>query len=117
MTESDYTISVLWTYLVLQVFLFIYTRMYQKRYNKNIGVSLVQIAAVVQLVVITMHNREQLHVKSKTGSVHLDHLGVLVAGAGLCALLSIAQVAVVVTKVLNCAKLPKRFMLSRIIVN
>jgi NADH:ubiquinone oxidoreductase subunit 4 (subunit M) len=114
-TDSSYTITLLWIYLIIQVMLFIYTRLYQKRYNKNIGVCLVQIAFIVQLIVVTMFHRNQVLHKIKAANIDLDHLSILLAFSGLCSLLSITQFLVAIAKMIQLQKLVRRCLLCRLI--
>ena len=113
-TGSYYVITQLWVYFLLQVLLFLITRLYQKRYNKNIGVCLIKIAFIAQLIVYDLFRRHQTLVGKTNTSVSLLHnLFILLGLSGLGSLLSIAELAMILMKLLTCDRMKTRLMLRR----
>lgn len=105
-------ISELWAYLVLQVLLFLITRLYQKRYNKNIGVCLIKIAFIAQLIVYVLFQRHQTLTGNANAPVSLLHnLFILLGLTGLCSLLTLSQLVMILTKILTCDRLKTRLCL------
>ena len=105
-------ITQLWVYLILQIFLFLVTRLYQKRYNKNIGVCLIKIGFIAQLIIIVLFQRHQALIgKQNTPVSLLNNLYVLLGMSGLGSLLALAELFMILAKLLTCSRIKTRLLL------
>lgn len=95
--------------------LFLHARLYQKRYNKNIGICLIKIAFTVQLILITMFHRDQVHRSEMPVAINLETLVIIVAITGVTTLLSLLQVLITIAKLFQWSRLFKRLMLRSLV--
>ena len=111
-TKSEYVITGLWAYLILQVFLFLITRLYQKRYNKNIGVCLIKIAFIAQLIIFVHFERHRAIDKNSHPLSLIYHLFILLGLSGFGSLLTIGQILMILKKIFTCDRIGTRISLS-----
>lgn len=98
----------------MQILLFLITRLYQKRYNKNIGVCLTKIGFIAQLIIYVLFQRHQVLIgKPNTPASLLNNLFILLGFFSLSSLLTLAQLIMIAAKILTCNRIKERFLLRK----